>query len=153
MGGNSPHYCGPCGPLLFENMIMMYTGIKYVIFALIATGVNIGTQYISLRLYNGPFSLYIAMAAGTGTGLVVKYILDKKYIFYHQTENISDDFGLFLLYSFMGVFTTLIFWGTELLFHHMIPHDWSKYAGAVTGLTIGYITKFILDKHFVFNKS
>ena len=50
----------------------------------------------------------------------------------------------------MGVFTTLIFWGFEILFDKLFEHELSKYAGAVIGLSIGYIVKYNLDKKFVF---
>lgn len=129
---------------------MIYLAIKYAIFAGIATAVNIGTQYLSMRAYTGPFSLYAAMAVGTLAGLVIKYILDKRFIFYHQTAGARDDLFKFIVYTFMGVFTTAIFWGSELLFNHLFSFPEAKYLGAVVGLTIGYITKYNLDKRFVF---
>ena len=50
------------------------------------------------------------MGLGTLTGLIVKYILDKKYIFFFKVKSVSEDTGRFMLYSLMGVITTLIFW-------------------------------------------
>ncbi|MBP7738264.1 MAG: GtrA family protein [Spirochaetes bacterium] len=129
---------------------MIYLAVKYAIFAGIATVANIGTQYLTMHAYTGPFSLYAAMAAGTMVGLVIKYILDKRFIFYHQTDGARDDLFKFLVYTFMGVFTTAIFWGSELLFNHLFTFPEAKYLGAVVGLTIGYITKYNLDKRFVF---
>jgi len=90
--------------------------IRYIIFAIISTLVNLLFQWISFSIYSGIFSLYIAMAFGTLSGLIVKYILDKKWIFYHTPKNRKDDAKKFFLYSFMGVFTTIIFWGVEMLF-------------------------------------
>ena len=72
---------------------------------------------------------------GTLTGLIVKYILDKKYIFQFQTKTIKEDSFKFLLYSFIGVLTTLIFWGFELSFNALFSFDSAKYAGAVIGLS------------------
>ncbi len=129
---------------------MIALTVKYILFATAATAVNIGTQYASLRVYDGPLGLYLAMAMGTGTGLLVKYILDKNFIFYHRTETTGEDFRKFILYSFMGVITTLIFWGTELLFHHLFPFESAKFIGALVGLSIGYLIKYNLDKKFVF---
>ncbi len=57
---------------------------------------------------------------------------------------------LFVLYSFMGVFTTAILWGTEYAFHLIFADDFMRYAGGVLGLTIGYYVKYQLDKRFVF---
>jgi putative flippase GtrA len=124
--------------------------VKYSLFAGIATLINLGTQFATLKIYSGKFSIYIAILAGTGTGLVVKYVLDKKYIFYFITVTKKQDFQKFVLYSLMGVVTTLIFWGTELLFHFMLEGQWAKYVGGAIGLMIGYTTKYFLDKHFVF---
>jgi len=124
--------------------------LKYSFFAFLATLTNIGTQYASLSLYDGTFSLYVAMALGTLTGLVVKYTLDKRYIFYFEVRSKVENVSKFILYSFMGIFTTLIFWGTELLFHFSFSGPWAKYAGAITGLTIGYGTKYHLDRRYVF---
>jgi putative flippase GtrA len=57
----------------------MFLVLKYSLFALIATIINLFTQFISLAIYSQNFSLYIAMFFGTLTGLIAKYILDKKY--------------------------------------------------------------------------
>ena len=51
----------------------------------------------------------------------------------------------------MGVATTLIFWGSEIIFNLLFKADIVKYIGAAVGLTIGYIIKYQLDKRFVFN--
>ena len=90
------------------------------------------------------------MFFGTLAGLVAKYILDKKFIFYHIPTNKKDDAKKFTLYSLMGVFTTSIFWGTEIAFDTFSQGPNSKYLGAVIGLSIGYIIKYFLDKKYVF---
>ncbi len=124
--------------------------IKYSIFALISTLFNLLFQYISFFLYSGFASLYLAMFIGTLAGLVVKYVLDKKFIFYHKPKDKKDDATKFALYSLMGVFTTIIFWGTEIAFDKIFDEQNAKYLGAVIGLSIGYIIKYFLDKKFVF---
>jgi putative flippase GtrA len=124
--------------------------IKYSIFAAISTLFNLLFQFLSFTIYDGIGSLYIAMFIGTLAGLVMKYILDKKWIFYHTPQNKKDDAKKFALYSFMGIFTTIIFWGTEMLFYYLIPDPNAKYIGAIVGLSIGYIIKYFLDKKFVF---
>ena len=123
---------------------------KYSFFALIATIINLFTQFISLAIYSQDFSLYIAMFFGTLTGLIAKYILDKKYIFYYVVKDKKEDSQKFILYSIMGVFTTLIFWGFEIGFDYIFDSEIAKYIGAIIGLSIGYITKYFLDKKFVF---
>lgn len=126
--------------------------IKYTTFAVVATLLNLFFQYISLLVYSGPLSLYIAMAAGTLAGLVAKYILDKKFIFYHKPESKKSDATKFFLYSLTGVFTTFIFWGTEIAFDAILQTETAKYIGAVIGLAIGYIIKYFLDKTYVFRE-
>jgi len=124
--------------------------IKYIIFCAIATLFNLFFQYFSFLLYSDFAALYIAMFVGTLAGLVVKYVLDKKFIFYHQVKGKIDDAKKFMLYSLMGVFTTIIFWGTEITFDAMFQAPNAKYLGAVIGLSIGYVIKYFLDKKFVF---
>ena len=126
------------------------TAVKYIIFAVISTLFNLLFQYFSFTLYSGFASLYVAMFFGTLAGLIVKYVLDKKFIFYHEVKDKKDDVRKFTLYSLMGVFTTIIFWGTEIAFDALSQDPNAKYIGAVIGLSIGYIIKYFLDKRFVF---
>ena len=126
---------------------------KYVNFAITSTLVNLLFQYISFYFYDGFLSLYVAMFFGTLSGLVLKYILDKKYIFYYETKTKKDDGKKFLLYSLMGVFTTFIFWGFEIGFDFIFGNEIGKYIGALIGLGIGYVVKYNLDKKFVFKDS
>lgn len=125
--------------------------VKYAIFAGIATLTNISVQRISLWIYDERYSLYIAMFFGTLFGLIVKYVLDKRFIFYYRINTWRDDLIKFILYSFMGIFTTLIFWGTELVFDSIFAFDEAKFLGAIVGLSAGYTAKYFLDKRFVFN--
>lgn len=90
------------------------------------------------------------MFFGTLAGLVLKYILDKKYIFFHETKGAKDNTKKFMLYSLMGVFTTFIFWGFEIGFDYAFESENAKYLGAIIGLAIGYVVKYTLDKKFVF---
>lgn len=124
--------------------------IKYTIFAVISTLFNLLFQYLSFLIYSDFAALYVAMFMGTLAGLVAKYILDKKFIFYHTPINKKDDAKKFALYSLMGVFTTIIFWGTEIAFGTFSQDPNAKYLGAVIGLSIGYIIKYFLDKKYVF---
>ena len=124
--------------------------IKYTIFAVISTLFNLLFQYLSFLGYSGFGSLYVAMFFGTLAGLVAKYILDKKFIFYHTPTDKKDDAKKFALYSLMGVFTTIIFWGTEITFDTLSQDPNAKYLGAVIGLSIGYVIKYFLDKKYVF---
>jgi len=124
--------------------------INYAIFALIATVANIGAQDIVIRIYNGVFAVLVSVAVGTGIGLFVKYLLDKRYIFQFRARNVVHDGQTFVLYTVMGLATTVVFWGFEFGFHYLFETKTMRYMGAVIGLTIGYFAKYKLDKRYVF---
>jgi putative flippase GtrA len=128
--------------------------VLYSLFAGLSTAVNIGSQMLSMLIYSGAYAVEISIFIGTMAGLPLRYFLEKRYIFSFESKNIKHDGQLFILYSFMGVFTTTIFWGTEYAFHLIFTTDVMRYIGGVLGLTIGYYIKYQLDKRFVFvNKS
>jgi len=126
---------------------------RYIIFAVIATVANISGQDLVTRVYAGPWVLWASIFFGTGVGLVVKYMLDKKYIFNYQSKDLAHDSKLFFLYSIMGVLTTVIFWGVEFAFDAIFATKTMRYVGGAIGLAIGYIVKYQLDKRFVFTES
>jgi hypothetical protein len=130
----------------------MKLALLYGILALIATAANIGAQDLAIRLYAGAFSVQGSVLVGTAVGLVVKYVLDKRYIFRFQTRNAAHDGRLFMLYTLMGLVTTVIFWGCEFGFDHLFQTKEMRYLGGCIGLSIGYLTKYHLDKRFVFYK-
>jgi len=130
-----------------NNIIIL---IKYSLLALLATILNLMVQYISFKFYNGEFSIYWAMILGTLAGLVSKYFMDKHYIFKQGSSNTKESSQQFFLYSLTGVFTTCLFWGTELSFNILFESDNAKYVGAVLGLGFGYYIKYQLDKKYVF---
>jgi len=130
----------------------MRISIAYTLFALLATAVNIGVQDVAIRIYTGPNQLLFSVGTGTLAGLVIKYVLDKRYIFRFQTKNVSHDSQTFLLYASMGLVTTAIFWGFEFGFNYLFQTKELRYLGGVIGLAIGYLSKFHLDKKFVFRQ-
>ncbi|KRG64621.1 hypothetical protein ABB27_16325 [Stenotrophomonas terrae] len=124
--------------------------INYAIFALIAMAANIGAQHLVIQCYSGSFDIMASIIVGTGVGLVVKYVLDKRYIFQFHPRNAIHDMRTFLLYTAMGGVTTLVFWAFEFGFQHVFQTSAMRYLGGVLGLTIGYLAKYHLDKHYVF---
>lgn len=124
--------------------------LKYSLFAFLAILVNILSQKISLTVYRGPFSFYISMLFGTLIGLMLKFTLDKKYIFHYVSEQKNNTSKKFILYSTMSTFTTFIFWGLELIFDAVFESELFRYIGAFLGLSIGYVIKYFLDKKYVF---
>lgn len=128
----------------------MRIAINYTILATLATLANIGSQDFSLRLYDGVYAVLLSVFVGTFVGLIVKYILDKKYIFQYQAKNALHDTQTFALYTIMGVFTTIVFWGFEFGFDHLFKSKEMRYLGGVIGLGVGYFIKYKLDKKYVF---
>lgn len=118
--------------------------LRYVLFAALATGCNLLAQHAVLAT-SAP--LVAAMAMGTMAGLVTKYLLDRHWIFHDRDPALVRQFGL---YSLTGLFTTLLFWGTELAFAAAFDSALMRDLGAVLGLAAGYFTKYRLDRRFVF---
>jgi len=131
----------------------MKTAIAYTLFAIISTLINLLFQWLVFVVFDGVFVVYVALFIGTIAGLISKYVLDKRWIFYYQTVTQKENFYKFVLYSLMGVFTTIIFWGTEMVFYFFLRFEGSQYVGGAIGLSIGYLIKYQLDKKFVFRKS
>ena len=127
--------------------------VLYTLFAVVSTAINIGSQMVSIWVYEGPFSVEISILVGTAMGLPLRYFLEKRYIFNFTSKNYAHDGKLFVFYSAMGVITTLIFWGTEYAFHLIYDTDVMRYIGGVIGLSIGFYVKYQLDKKYVFVNS
>ena len=126
---------------------------RYIVFSIVAIVLNLITQRIVLMGLEKSYGLLFAMLAGTLIGLVVKFNLDARWIFYVRLSGARTQSKQFGLYSFFGVITTGIFWGTETLFWMIWTTELAREIGAILGLTIGYAMKYKLDKRFVFSGS
>jgi putative flippase GtrA len=125
--------------------------IRYVVFAGIATLVNLATQEAVVRV--APLSpLALSIVMGTATGFILKYLLDKKWVFDDGYSGHRRELQKITLYGVFSVFTTLVFWSFEVAFWVIWRTDFAKYTGAVIGLAIGYAAKFVLDRAFVFKE-
>lgn len=118
-----------------------------------ATVGNLGSQRLVLATFPGELAFVAALVVGTGVGLVVKYVLDKRWIFRDPAKKAAEEIQQFSLYTFTGVGTTLIFWVSETAFWMIWQTTTMREIGAVIGLTIGYVVKFNLDKRYVFHQS
>jgi putative flippase GtrA len=128
----------------------MKIAVSYTMFALIATLANICAQEVVIRCYKGPFNIVFSVMIGTIMGLLVKYILDKRYIFRFEPRDANHAGQTFALYSLAGLATTGIFWGFEFGFQYIFETKEMRYLGGVIGLAIGYLMKYQLDKRYVF---
>lgn len=129
---------------------------RYIAFAILATLANLATQRLVFAAAGAapalaPMLVYgAAVAAGTLAGLVLKYLLDKRWIFYDRSKGLQAHGRQFTLYVLMGVATTAVFWGTETLFWLIWHSRAARETGAAIGLSIGYGVKYRLDRRFVF---
>ena len=128
----------------------MKLAVTYSILALIAALANFAAQDLATALYGGPFGITISVVLGTGVGLLVKYVLDKRYIFQFKARSAIHDGQTFMLYTIMGLLTTAIFWGFEFGFQHAFETKEMRYFGGAIGLAIGYVAKYLLDRRYVF---
>lgn len=125
--------------------------IRYACFAAIATIANLAAQRLVLAQDASRTGYILAILIGTGVGLVIKYLLDKRWIFQDRSTGLTAHGRKFTLYTGMGIITTLIFWGMETAFWLIWHSDIMRETGAVLGLCIGYVTKYRLDRKYVFN--
>lgn len=122
--------------------------LRYSAFAVIAYLANLAAQEVVLAIFGrtDPM-LALAVIAGTGAGLVVKYPLDRRWIFDDVTPDVGQQFTL---YTLMAIATTALFWGMVALFWAIWGTDLARIIGTTLGLLIGYAIKFWLDRRYVF---
>jgi len=128
------------------------TAGTYALFALAATLVNLGVQRLAGTAWPWGMRDLAALAAGTGAGLAVKYVLDSRWIFAFRGRGAAQDLRAFVRYAGTGVLTTGIFWAVELGFLAVFRVEWARYAGGAAGLCLGYTAKYFLDRRLVFGR-
>lgn len=131
--------------------------LRYTAFAALATAANLGAQRVvlgagahALPMLPGGALFGAAIITGTGVGLVLKYVLDKRWIFADRETGVAAHSRKLGLYTAMGLITTAIFWGFETAAWLIWGTTLARETGAVTGLAIGYAVKYQLDRRFVF---
>ena len=103
-----------------------------------------------MALYHGAWQRYAALAAGTVTGLLIKYGLDSLFIFKVRIALTPRGFGRFVLYGLTGAVTTALFWAVELSFVRAFTFAGAAALGGAIGLAAGYSAKYFLDSWLVF---
>ncbi len=126
--------------------------VRYVLFAVVAGVMNLGTQAVVFAI--APVQpLAVSILAGTGVGFVVKYLLDKRWIFFDDYDGAAKEARKIFLYGSFSVAMTFVFWAFEVGFLGMWGTNTAKYIGAVIGLAIGNFAKYLLDRTFTFNQA
>jgi putative flippase GtrA len=124
---------------------------RYVIFAAIAGLANLAAQEFVVRIAPSR-PLMTSVLVGTGVGFLVKYALEKRWVFFDRYEGHGREIRKIVVYGFFGVGTTVLFWAIELAAWQLWQTTAAKYAGAALGLSVGNWLKYVLDKHFVFQR-
>jgi len=124
--------------------------LRYAAFSVVATIANLATQRVVLQLGGTGVRFAAAVGAGTIVGLITKYVLDRRWIFYDVGTGVKNHSRKFSLYTAMGFVTTVIFWGAETAFWLIWQTDMMRELGAILGLSVGYVMKYNLDRRFVF---
>ncbi len=125
--------------------------VRYVLFALVAGAMNLLTQAFVFQI--SPVQpLAVSILAGTAIGFIVKYGLDKHWIFFDDYRGMRHEAGKVVLYGVFSVAMTVVFWGFEIAFLMIGGTDTAKYSGGAIGLAIGYYLKYRLDRRFTFKQ-
>jgi len=125
--------------------------LRYALFAGVSTLANLGVQAAVLKLLGArSFALAVAMTVGTIAGFALKYLLDKRWIFYNRTQSLRRELRQVMLYGIFSLATTALFWATETAFALIWRTSAAAFAGATIGLCIGYLAKYALDARYTF---
>lgn len=95
-------------------------------------------------------SFWSSYALGLFVGFVLKYLLDKKYVFNDGYENRKAETRKAGLYAFMSILCTILSIGVTGSFKIVFGVQLAKRVGWFLGLILGYTAKFFLDKKYVF---
>jgi len=107
----------------------------------------IQTFYCSSDPYNMPELMGSIVAVGVT--YIVKFILDKFIVFQKKVIEFKETSKEFLKYFGFAILTTLENIGIQFLLTNFIGT--ALEISMVVALTVGYITKFLLDRKYVFN--
>ena len=108
----------------------------------------IKTYYCSTNPYNMPELIGSILAVGIT--YIVKFMLDKFIVFKKTVLQLKETSEEFFKYLGFAIITTVENIGIQFLMTNFIrtPLEISM----VVALSIGYVTKFLLDRRYVFNK-
>lgn len=137
---------------------MARISMLYALFGAMAAGGNLSVQALAHLIWTpapgrADAAYWCALVFGTGVGLVVKYLLDKRWIFEDRSSGVAAHGRRFALYTLMGASTTVIFWGLQTSCFLIWGTQTMLLVGGGLGLAIGYLVKYQLDKRFVFDRS
>jgi len=117
--------------------------IIYSLISLLSISLNLVCQLVLLKIL---LPLYVSICLGTLIGLLVKYLLDARFIFIYKKPSVSN----FVKYSFIGGAITPIWWVSEYAAYYFFNSNAAALVGGLVGLIFCYYLKYNLDKAYVF---
>ncbi len=115
---------------------------------------SLGSIDIIQLLYcsTNPFNMpeLIGSILAVGITYIIKFFLDKYIVFKKKGSKLKETSREFLKYLIFAIFTTIENIGIQFILTNFLgfPLELSF----VIALSIGYITKFFLDRKYVFNR-
>jgi dolichol-phosphate mannosyltransferase len=118
--------------------------LKYVFASLIATIVDVSILY----LFTDFLGIYYLVSAAISyiCGLVVGYILQRKYTFQSKNKKITKQFSLFTIISLIGLLINLIVIKLFVTYVGL----WYIYAKLIA-IAVGFIWNYLGNRHITFN--
>lgn len=104
--------------------------------------------YCSISPYNMPE--LIGSIAAVGITYIIKFFLDKYIVFKKSSLKIKETSQEFFKYFGFAILTTILNIGIQFILTNLFNAPLE--VSFVVALSIGYITKFFLDKKYVFTK-
>jgi putative flippase GtrA len=92
----------------------------------------------------------IGSIAAVGITYVIKFFLDKYIVFKKSSLKIKETSQEFLKYFGFAILTTIENIGIQFLLRNFLKSPLE--VSVIIALSIGYLTKFFLDKKYVFTK-
>ena len=112
----------------------------------------IGTWSLVQKYYVPPnMTELVGSILAVGITYIVKFLLDKFVVFKNKGIEIKQVSREFSLYFIISILTTLENISIQFLMSNYVTDI--LWISIVTALTIGYITRFFIDRKYVFNKN
>jgi len=92
----------------------------------------------------------IGSIAAVGITYIIKFFLDKYFVFKKSSLKLKETSQEFLKYFGFAILTTIENIGIQFLLTNFF--NTALEVSIIVALSIGYITKFFLDRKFVFTK-
>ncbi|MFX1364525.1 MAG: GtrA family protein [Promethearchaeota archaeon] len=98
-----------------------------------------------------PFDMseLIGSIVAVGVTYIIKFFLDKYIVFKKTGTGIKETSTEFMKYFGFAIITTIENIGIQFLLTNFL--NTSLEISIIIALSIGYLTKFFLDKHYIFN--